>query len=179
MSKPSYQSIGHVLVNNDAAISAAEAHGILVGILCVNADSDTEMWLDEVFADAEEALSEGELAAMVELADDTRELLHAVDFSFALFLPDDDAPLAERALALSDWCQGFLYGVGYAGPDRQWSGDCAELLRDLADISQLDANASGESDEAAYAEISEFVRVGVQLVRGDSQSAAPMPSRLH
>jgi uncharacterized protein YgfB (UPF0149 family) len=34
------------------------------------------------------------------------------DSAFAPLLPDDDAPLAERADALSMWCQGFLYGLG-------------------------------------------------------------------
>ena len=30
------------------------------------------------------------------------------DIAIVLLLPSDDAPLAERAVALGQWCQGFL-----------------------------------------------------------------------
>ena len=179
MLKLSYQAVEDVVLTNDASISAAEAHGMLAGMLCADAAADCEQWLALVFGEARAGLSEREAATLRELYEQTRVLLDAVDFSFELFLPDDNALLAERAEALSGWCQGFLYGVGYAGAGRDWPEDCAEILRDLADISRLDANASGEEDEAAYAEISEFVRVGVQLVRGDLRQQGSPKSRLH
>jgi yecA family protein len=179
MLKLSYQAVENVVAHNDATISAAEAHGILAGMLCANHEMDCEQWLSQVFDEARDHLTEGEVATMRELYDTTRELLEAVDFSFELFLPDDHADLVERAQALSGWCQGFLYGIGYGGAEAQWTEDCAEVLRDLADISRLDANASGEADEVAYTEISEFVRVGVQLVRGDLWQPSPVNRRLH
>jgi len=179
MLKLSYQAVEDVALTNEASVGAAEAHGILTGMLCANAAADCEQWLSLVFEEARDGLSESEEATLRELYDETCRLLDAVDFSFELFLPDDNAPLAERADALSGWCQGFLYGVGYAGAGRDWPEDCAEVLRDLADIARLDANASGEEDEAAYTEVSEFVRVGVQLVRGDLRQPAPPKSRLH
>lgn len=180
MLKPSYQAIEDVVLTNEAQASAAEAHGILAGLLCVNAALNCEEWLSQVFDEAGDGLSAREMAVLRELYDATRAGLEAVDFSFELFLPDDAADLAERALALSGWCQGFLYGVGYAGAGwGDWPGDCSEVLRDLADISQLDTNAAGEADEEAYTEISEFVRLGVQLVRGELQQPPPLRSRLH
>ena len=178
MSKLSYQAVEEAVLGADATVGAAEAHGLLAGLLCADSAADCEQWLGLVFAEARDGLGEGEAAALRELYDETCSLLDAVDFSFALFLPDDDAPLAERAEALSAWCQGFLYGVGYAGA-REWPDDCAEVLRDLADISRLDADASGEEDEAAFTEISEFVRVCVQLVRGDLRQPGAPKSRLH
>ncbi len=179
MLKPSYQAVEDVISNSEAEIGAAEAHGMLTGMLCVNGTLDREQWLSEVFGEGRDDLSIGELATMNELGEETQRLLDAVDFSFELFLPDDEAPLSERALALSAWCQGFLYGVGYAGGGRDWPGDSAEILRDLAEISQLDTHASGEEDEAAFSEISEFVRVGVQLIRGELWQQASPKSRLH
>ncbi len=179
MNRPSYQAVEDVVLANEAEVSAAEAHGMLTGMLCVNADADREQWLSQVFGETRDGVGEAEVATLRELYDETRKLLDAVDFSFELFLPDDEAILAERAQALSGWCQGFLYGVGYAGAGRDWPADCAEILRDLADISQLDANASGEADEEAYTEISEFVRVGVQLIRGDLRLQSRPKSHLH
>lgn len=179
MLKLSYQAVEDVVLTNEAGVCAAEAQGMLVGMLCVGGALDCEQWLSQVFGEGRDDLSAGEEETLRALYDETRERLESVDFSFELFLPDDDTVLAERAMALSGWCQGFLYGVGYAGAGREWPGDCAEILRDFADISQLDANASGEADEAAYAEIGEFVRVGVQLVRGELRPPLPSKSRLH
>lgn len=179
MLKLSYQAVEDVLLANEAPGGAAEAHGMLAGLLCADASADAEQWLAEVFDEAHEDLSASELATLRELYDETLKRLDAVDFSFQLFLPDDQASLVERAEALSDWCQGFLYGIGHVGQGREWPEDCAEVLRDLADISRLDSNASGEEDEAAYAEISEFVRVAVQLVRGDLRQPASFKPRLH
>lgn len=179
MNRLSYQAVEDVVLTNEAGVSAAEAHGILAGMLCADGRVECEQWLSQVFSEMRDDLSAGEVATMQSLYDETRKLLEAVDFSFELFLPDEDTVLAERAMALSGWCQGFLYGVGFAGAGREWPADCAEILHDLADISQLDANASGEADEEAYTEISEFVRVAVQLVRGDLQPPLPPKSRLH
>jgi hypothetical protein len=179
MLKLSYQAVEDVVLANEAEIGAAEAHGVLAGLLCANPAADCGQWLSQVFGEARDGLGEREEAALRELYDETRKLLEAVDFSFKLFLPDDDAPLAERAEALGGWCRGFLYGIGYGGAGREWPEDCAEILRDFADITRLDADASGEEDEAAYTEISEFVRVGVQLVRGDLRQQASPKSRLH
>ncbi|MFM8332666.1 MAG: UPF0149 family protein [Candidatus Methylumidiphilus sp.] len=179
MFKPSYQAVENVVLHNDAALSAAEAHGMLAGMLCADGGLECEQWLWRVFDETRDDLSEGEVATLRELFDETRKLLEAVDFSFELFLPDDGAALAERAQALSGWCQGFLYGIGYAGSEESWTTDCAEVLRDLAEISQLDANVSGEADEVAYTEVSEFVRVGVQLVRGDLWQLPLVNRRFH
>ncbi|MDD5035738.1 MAG: UPF0149 family protein [Methylococcaceae bacterium] len=180
MRKLSYQAVQDVVLSNDALIgSSAEAHGMLTGMLCVNAAAEQEQWLLLVFGEAHDGLTAEELGVMRELYDDTRKCLVGVDFSFQLFLPDDDFLLSERALALSEWCQGFLYGVGYSAGGREWPGESAEVLRDLADISQLDSNASGDADEEAFMEISEFVRVGVQLIHGDLQQPAPISRRLH
>ena len=41
--------------------------------------------------------------------------LRGDEMEFELLLPDDDAPLEQRATALSQWCQGFLYGFGTGG----------------------------------------------------------------
>lgn len=179
MFKPSYQAVEDVVLGHEATISAAEAHGMLVGMLCTNRRIDCGQWLSQVFGENQEGLSDGEMATLRGLYDETRALLDAVDFSFQLLLPDDDAILAERASALSGWCQGFLYGIGAVGTGHDWPSDCAEVLRDLSDISNLDANVSGEEDEAAYAEVSEFVRVGVQIIRGELQEPTPPNRHLH
>jgi uncharacterized protein YgfB (UPF0149 family) len=94
--------------------------------------------------------------------------LGGVDAGFQPLLPDDDIPLAERAEALSSWCQGFLYGLGSgttADPSRV-STEAAEIIRDFTEITHVgvDAGDETEENEVAFAEVVEFVRVGVQLL---------------
>jgi hypothetical protein len=95
-------------------------------------------------------------------------------------LPDDEQPIAERATALGQWCQGFLYGLG-SSPIRdleQLPGSIGEIVRDFTTLTQVGVNeADGlEDNESAYAELVEFVRVGAQLLFEELspyRSAAP------
>jgi yecA family protein len=178
MQNPSYHVVDTIVYNHGDTVSAAEGHGMLAGMLCVNSEIDSKDWLSQVFGEALDELSDGDDETMNALYVETHRLMDAVDFSFELFLPDDEVSLSERAHALSEWCQGFLYGIGVTGSQHAWPDDCTEVLRDLTDISQLDENAAGEEDEVAFAEIREFVRVGVQIIRGDRQPP-PFISHLH
>src|SRR5271170_819112 len=78
-------------------------------------------------------------------------------------------PEGRATAALAQWCQGFLYGLG-AGRITDASelpGEVGEIVRDFIAITRADADAAEEADEAdenAYAELVEFVRVGVQLL---------------
>ena len=106
-----------------------------------------------------------------------------------LLMPDDDEPLELRAAALTSWCNGFVYGLGTGGaadPERL-PGDAGEIVRDLAEITRagVDEREGEEANEAALAELVEFVRVGVQVVfeelgalRAPPESRAE-PRRIH
>ena len=92
-----------------------------------------------------------------------------------------------RTAALAEWCQGFLYGLG-AGAITDasgWPGEAGEIVRDFAEITRagVDAQQGEESNESAYAELVEFVRVGVQLLFEDLAAArrppAPAAAPLH
>ena len=83
--------------------------------------------------------------------------------------PTTTAPLGVRADALSSlWCQGFLYGLGSGTtPDPGTvSIEAGEIIRDFTEITQVgvDADDENEENEVAFAEVVEFVRVGVQLL---------------
>jgi uncharacterized protein len=106
--------------------------------------------------------------------------LRSTDMQFDLLLPDEADTLEERTRALGLWCNGFLYGLGSNGAadPRQLSADVAEIVRDLGEISRagVDGQDSEEANEVAFAELVEFVRVGVQLVFEElGQKRAPPP----
>src|SRR5690606_31520995 len=127
----SYQKVQDIVLNNDSAASAAEAHGVLSGLLCLNGQTDCDQWLEAVFGEARIHLASAEHALLFALCETTRHQLDDFDFSFELLLPDDAHPLSERANALGEWCQGFLYGLGYRSDGGDWPGESTEILHDF------------------------------------------------
>src|SRR5258705_12555250 len=102
------------------------------------------------------------------LFNETSQALGGQGMEFSPLLPDDDAPLAERATSLGGWCQGFLYGIGAGklASVAELPGDLPEVIRDFTEISRaaVDDADSAETNEQAYVELVEFVRVSAQLV---------------
>ncbi|MEW8015500.1 MAG: UPF0149 family protein [Candidatus Sedimenticola endophacoides] len=170
-----YERLEHSLGTAGVEEGAAQVHGLLCGLLCVDIERPLERLLGEVMPDA----SAGELSvqecrvALGEIQDQTREALAGPGFGFAPLLPPEGWPLTERAGALAEWCQGFLYGIGLAGPldPETLSREAREVLNDLAEITRIDLDALGgddeeqEQEEQALTEIVEFVRVAVLLLR--------------
>jgi uncharacterized protein YgfB (UPF0149 family) len=162
-----FEEIEEVLTGSAAEMMAAEAHGVLSGMLCVSDDAECNNWLKAVYDDeVGELLSRDGLLLLERLFDEAVELIKSDDFDFALFLPDDDEPLGLRATALAEWCRGFIYGLGYGGMDKasEWQGESREILQDMVEISRLDSDCGGEVDENAFMELSEFVRMGVLVI---------------
>ena len=159
-----YLAFDNILEQAHAAISAAEAHGIAAGMLCVDIQTTAETWLTEVFVD-EVFLSDVERAQLESLFEQTHELLENGGFDFDLLLPEEDTPMSVRIEALRNWCQGFLLGIGFTRSEDVWPGECGELLKDIVEFTCVDGDVEGEDDEAALTEISEYIRVCVQLIR--------------
>jgi len=169
-----YEDLQVMLDEHDAQMNVSEVHGLASGMLCVQFDADFYRWITAIFdtEDQLNALTEDDKQSLSGLFQGTLELLKEDDFIFDLLLPDDDARIAERATALSEWCQGFLYGVAYmgVGDDKDWSDDCRGVLRDFMEISRLDSDNSDNSDEQAFMELHEYVRMGVQMLMQQLQS---------
>ncbi|HUN24700.1 MAG TPA: UPF0149 family protein [Steroidobacteraceae bacterium] len=161
-----YTEIQRALVEAHSLAEASEAHGTLAGSLCTAIAYRFEDWLADI-------LPEGEAGpeatrALRELFERTAEALGEAQMAFIPLLPEDGQPIDARATALGQWCQGFIYGLGASAlaDPAGLSGDVGEIVRDLTEITRVgvDTAESPESNEGAYAELVEFVRVGVQLV---------------
>lgn len=173
-----YLALAEILEQQDSDVGAAEAHGIATGMLCVEIKADTGNWLRELFADEQQLVDEDK-TLLDGLFETTRQLLENQDdeFAFDLLMPDEDEPLPEQVEALRSWCQGFLFGVGYAQTGADWPGDTAEVMRDMIELTKIDSNVAGEEDESDLAEIREYVRAAVFTVR--DQFAEMCPSQSH
>ncbi len=162
----SYAELQRVLGDARGLTDAAEAHGTLAGALCAARAYRLDDWLGEILPDGRaDPMTRESCRAYF---DATAQALGGVDMSFEVLLPGDEQPIAARATALGQWCQGFLYGLGTSAIDdvTRLPGEVGEIVRDLSEITRIgvDGSESLESNEDAYAELVEFVRVGVQLL---------------
>jgi uncharacterized protein len=175
-----YAQIQRLMSASRALSEPAEAHGTLAGALCATGAYQLEDWLAEVLP---EGAAPGTAAPLLRgIYEQTRAALSGTQMQFELLLPDEAEPIERRTEALTLWCNGFVYGLGSSGaPDpEQLPGDAGEIVRDLAQIMRagVDEREGLETNEAALAELVEFVRVGVQVVfeeLGVLRQAPPPP----
>lgn len=163
--------------NLDAA-ALAECHGVACGLLVRQHEANADEFFSllamlEIVRDATPGLQ----STLEELFATSRVQLGDDEFQLALWLPADEESLEDRTEALAQWCNGFLASIG-AGDDQQrletLSGEAAEALADLQEIALAEIGADGEPDESdpeeeegAFAEIVEYIRVAVLILRED------------
>ena len=178
MQTASYSDIQRVLADERSMTDAAEAHGTLVGALCTLPTYRFEDWLQEILPEGRmQAEASGALHGLYFV---TSETLSADELEFQPLLPEDLQPLDERTAALAQWCVGFLYGLGSGALQdlKTLPGEVGEVVRDFDEITRVgvDGGDTAEQNESAYAELVEFVRVGVQLVFEELEALRAGPS---
>ncbi|HFD12043.1 MAG TPA: YecA family protein [Crenotrichaceae bacterium] len=159
-----YEDIEVLMQSADNFESPSEIHGMMTGFLCAKPDLPFTHWLSEIDFSFNQA-SDREL--LEQLYHQIAEILVRNEYDFDLLLPDDDSPSDLRAIALSHWVQGFLYGLGYRGDEQDWPGETQSILLDLTKIGQLDPQVDTEEDEQALMEVTEYVRVSVLLIHAE------------
>lgn len=177
MSAPSLPDFEHTLQLGNGSLDAAglaECHGLLCGMVCRQSSPSAGDYLRQLAAmrlvvDPGQALG----GALTKAWESTVAQFDDEDMGFALWLPDDDDPLEERAIALAYWCSGFLAGLGSGGQLGTLSEEAREAIGDLQEIARAELSASAEGerqseeDEGAYTEIVEYVRVVALMMRED------------
>jgi len=151
---------------------AAQTHGLLSGRLATAGADSGFSWLEQVLdgtdpADALRVECEGLLGTI--FATTYQQLAERLS-AFTPMLPDDASSTAERATALAHWCEGFLHGLVAGNHDddmraRLQAEPLADIIRDMLQITRAAVGEAhdAESDEEAYAELVEYVRVAAQL----------------
>lgn len=168
-----YERVERQLASADIEMSASEVHGVLCGLLCSGQADPEESWYGELLVDSDEEnlLVRECRSSLASIYRETEVAINGAGLGFTPFLPEDNVPLRQRATAVSEWCQGFLYGVGLAGvaPDEDLSQGAEEALSDLAEISNLDVQQIEESEEEedALIEVTEFLWVAAMMVHGE------------
>ncbi len=171
---PNFEQVAEVLDSHEPA----RAHGMLCGILCASDILDYGFWLAQI---ADDGVPEGWLAdqTLPELFAATWSQLNDESMGFSLLLPSDEKGLFQRVVALGHWCRGFLFGLSVGGitNNHKLSAEVQDCLRDFGEIARVgfDLDQADEDDEMAYAEIVEYVRMGVLLINQELDSRALAP----
>ncbi|MBS9435785.1 YecA family protein [Photorhabdus noenieputensis] len=164
-SLPDYQSFDEILHQQSVALTAAEMHGLISGLLCGgNRDSSWQVLVHDLANDGL-AFSHPLAQQLRELREITFESLDDSNFAFSLLLPDEDDNVFERADALAGWVNHFLLGLGVAQPKFADRKEIGEIIGDLRNIGLLGYEEGDDQEELAQAleEVLEYVRVAAQL----------------
>jgi uncharacterized protein YgfB (UPF0149 family) len=171
------QSINHdeldaALKRCGASWDAGQAHGLLCSRLAILGADAGIGWLDQVLegSDPDNALR-GECEIMLDtLYAYTQSQLAERQSEFEPLLPDESDPTISKADAIARWCEGFLHGLVSGTPDdklkeRLSSEPLSDIIKDMLQITRatVDADTDDETNESAYAELVEYLRVAVQL----------------
>lgn len=177
-----FEDLDRALQRIDVEIGAAEAHGIVSGVLCIPSDEAPD-WIEEITGSTEPGDVVGEecVASLFGLYAETQRQLTSSDCEFAPLLPDDDEPLGLRSAALGSWCAGFMLGLTIGGITslETLPEDSREVIDDLSQFASIQTSeVEDETEEAAYAELVEYVRVGVMLINEELHSTG-QPNSAH
>ncbi len=178
-----FEDIDRCLDTIDADVEAAEAHGTLCGILCINGQGDINLWLSQIIGDQDPLnirVKEAQ-SLLMDLHDGATELLNDGNYELQLLVRPDSAPLADRIYDLTQWCQGFLFGLAAAGIKDldNLPEDAAEIMTDIVEISKAgyDTTQNDEANEEAYYEVIEYIRLGVFIIYNQYNMALNEASR--
>lgn len=175
----SYDQLEQKLHSAGAESGAAEAQGLLCGTICAGGKAEPAVWLEHLLGEGNilSAAAQDCSDMMTALQSDIVRQFHDDALGFALLLPTDEAPLAQRTDDLGHWCAGFLYGLALGGirEGADLPDTVSEVMNDFYEIShaRFAYEATDDSDEEAYMEIVEYVRMSVLLLHAELQ---PMPA---
>ncbi len=165
-----YTKLASTLKKLGAQLTASEAHGLLTGMLSLaKQPMKVDAWRATLIATLD--CSQPNKQEWGVLSDASKQIMDEFtsnNFSFKLLLPADNSPLADRIVALSFWCRGYLSGLGLVGITQEDLANeiVQELVQDLSHIAHvsMDTDASDE-DERNFVELVEYVRVAVQNIQ--------------
>ncbi|WP_440885105.1 YecA/YgfB family protein [Vibrio campbellii] len=151
---PEYQSIAAELKSASLAVTPAELHGLLVGMLSGGLAINDQTWQPILFDYTNEGM--GWPSSALGLAQSVFQVtvneLTGTSMELSLLLPDEAGEEGLFALAdgVSDFVNHFISGMGLAGIviDKA-SDDAKEALTDLEEIAKLGIDEDDDLGEQA------------------------------
>ncbi|RDV29420.1 YecA family protein [Alteromonas aestuariivivens] len=162
-----YDSVTNRLSQQGMVVDAAEVHGTLCGMLCGGMSLTERQWISALSDTCNQGETFPQSVAQIldSLFQQTCQQFVEAEFALQLMLPDDQAPINDRGVALINWVQGFMLGFGLHQQDlMQCSEDVKEALEDFAEIARMEEPMSEDEDsERALYEVVEYVKISALL----------------
>ena len=186
----SYECLKKLFSTQNHALSAAETHGFITGMIVAGLRLDS----NEMSANLQQILNESaplskDLASVLKkISSNTFEQLETGLLQLNLMIEDDQQTLAVRLKSVAEWADGWLLGFGHHSTSNNLPNDSLEALRDIRNISQVDFEIDPELNaddidelERSYVEIIEHLKVTVEMLYLDNtkiskQTEAPLSS---
>ncbi len=151
MTLPSYQPFQLELQQASLAVTPAELHGLIVGMLSGGLTAKSEQWQTLLFDYTNDGMAwpVAPLAIAESLFQlSTKQLqTEPLDLELSVLLPETQE-LVTYAEAVSEWVNHFISGVGLAQAKKShFSEDVKEALADLEEIAKLAVDDSQDVDE--------------------------------
>ena len=151
---PEYQSIAAELKSASLAVTPAELHGLLVGMLSGGLAINDQTWQPILFDYTNEGMGwpSSALALAQSVFQVTVNELTDTSMELSLLLPDEAGEEGLFALAdgVSDFVNHFISGMGLAGiAIDKASDDAKEALADLEEIAKLGIDEDDDLGEQA------------------------------
>jgi uncharacterized protein len=160
-----FAEVSTLLVQANTKTEPSEVHGIICGLVCSGTHLDGKSWLEHVLGQTNLDEWSGSKAFLIRLYDQISQQFNGIEFKFNMLLPDSSHSLAERTLALTQWCKGFLSGLYVAGfdPDQIQNENNMDALYRFSELAQLDPGQIENTNEdvLTFEDLTEFVRKAV------------------
>lgn len=164
-----YGELQNLLDNNQYLITVAELQGLLMGFYSAGLDIDDHSWRKPLLKQLSKS---GPIPSVLEMKlqqinNALQEMITSQIFGLELLLPGDEDSTVARGEALGYWCQGFLLGyMQLTDHVEETDEDIADALEDLEEISNIDLDSIGDSeeDEKLLFAITEHIKVAAQMI---------------
>ena len=171
---PEYQSIAAELKSASLAVSPAELHGLLVGMLSGGLAINDQTWQPVLFDYTNQGMGwpSSALALAQSVFQVTVNELTGTSMELSLLLPDEagEEDLFALADGVSDFVNHFISGIGLAGIAIDKASDEAkEALADLEEIAKLGIDEDDDLGEQALLleQVIEHVKACVLIIHAE------------
>lgn len=163
-----FDELNNGLIDLQTGTRVAECHGFISGYVCASNDNRTMVLRDHLVSGLENGQQLEQAYALLDLiAADVVNRLQTTEINFQPLLPPDSEDISVRAQALSEWCAGFVSGLGVGGLGEKPTKNsvCDEFIKDLVSISRMETDTEeDEESEQSLFELVEYIRVGVLML---------------
>ncbi|PMG97330.1 YecA family protein [Vibrio lentus] len=181
---PDYLTVATELQSASLAVTPAEMHGLLTGMLSGGLNLTDKSWQPLIFDYTNEGM--GWPDRVLTLAEATLKVttseITGSGMELSMLLPDEDASasLFDLADGVSDWINHFISGLGLVGaPLNKASDGTKEALADLEEMAKLGIDEDDLEEQAQLLEhVIEHVKACALTIHAEfgarpSEDAAP------